>query len=277
MNFQNVRFEASYGLFQQIPPCEMPEFAFSGRSNVGKSSLINKLFNRKQLARVSAMPGKTTTINFFRLDQVRFADLRGYGYAKVSKKEKNRWSGLIGDYLASDRDIALVFQLIDMRHPPTKDDLMMIDYLVECEMPFAIVLTKMDKLSRRQQQERLAAIQTEIPYADQITILPVSSETGEGLEKIRQIIEELSCREEENDARADAQAASKRFRKRPSGLAKRKIPTIWKRQSAGSGSRFAPENWKKSSKKSYRPDNERRAKHVCSGLPAGQSRRPFMH
>ncbi|HAG56576.1 MAG TPA: YihA family ribosome biogenesis GTP-binding protein [Ruminococcaceae bacterium] len=209
MNFQNVRFEASYGLFQQIPPCEMPEFAFSGRSNVGKSSLINKLFNRKQLARVSAMPGKTTTINFFRLDQVRFADLPGYGYAKVSKKEKNRWSGLIGDYLASDRDIALVFQLIDMRHPPTKDDLMMIDYLVECEMPFAIVLTKMDKLSRRQQQERLAAIQTEIPYADQITILPVSSETGEGIEEIRQIIEELSCREEENDAPSDAQADSK--------------------------------------------------------------------
>lgn len=205
MNFQNVRFEASYGLFQQIPPCEMPEFAFSGRSNVGKSSLINKLFNRKQLARVSAMPGKTTTINFFRLDQVRFADLPGYGYAKVSKKEKNRWSGLIGDYLASDRDIALVFQLIDMRHPPTKDDLMMIDYLVECEMPFAIVLTKMDKLSRRQQQERLAAIQTEIPYADQITILPVSSETGEGIEEIRQIIEELSCREEENDAPSAAQ------------------------------------------------------------------------
>ena len=142
MNFQNVQFEASYGLFQQIPPCEMPEFAFSGRSNVGKSSLINKLFNRKQLARVSAMPGKTTTINFFRVDNVRFADLPGYGYAKVSKKEKKRWSGLIGDYLASDRDIALVFQLIDMRHPPTKDDLLMIDYLVECEMPFAVVLTK---------------------------------------------------------------------------------------------------------------------------------------
>ncbi len=196
MNFQNVRFEASYGLFSQIPPCEMPEFAFSGRSNVGKSSLINKLFNRKQLARVSAMPGKTTTINFFRLEDVRFADLPGYGYAKVSKKEKARWSGLIGDYLASDRDIALVFQLIDMRHPPTKDDLTMIDYLVECEMPFVIVLTKMDKLSRREQEERLAALQTEIPYADQITILPVSSETGEGMQAIRDIIEELSCRQE---------------------------------------------------------------------------------
>lgn len=200
MNFQNVQFEASYGLFSQIPACEMPEFAFSGRSNVGKSSLINKLFNRKQLARVSAMPGKTTTINFFRLEDVRFADLPGYGYAKVSKKEKARWSGLIGDYLASDRDIVLVFQLIDMRHPPTKDDLTMIDYLVACEMPFVIVLTKMDKLSRREQEQRLAALQTEIPYADQITILPVSSETGEGIQAIREIIEELSCQEEMEEA-----------------------------------------------------------------------------
>ena len=200
MNFQNVQFEASYGLFSQIPPSSMPEFAFSGRSNVGKSSLINKLFNRKQLARVSAMPGKTTTINFFRLENVRFADLPGYGYAKVSKKEKDRWSGLIGDYLASDRDIALVFQLIDMRHPPTKDDLTMIDYLVECEMPFAIVLTKMDKLSKRERQERLDAFMTEIPYADQLTILPVSSETGEGMDEIRRIIEELSVREEEPEA-----------------------------------------------------------------------------
>lgn len=141
MNFQNVQFEASYGLFQQIPPCEMPEFAFSGRSNVGKSSLINKLFNRKQLARVSAMPGKTTTINFFRLDNVRFADLPGYGYAKVSKKEKKRWSGLIGDYLASDRVLHWCFSCL---YAPSADErcLLMIDYLVECEMPFAVVLNQ---------------------------------------------------------------------------------------------------------------------------------------
>lgn len=220
MNFHNVEFEASYGLFSQIPPCVMPEFAFSGRSNVGKSSLINKLFNRKQLARVSAMPGKTTTINFFRLEDVRFADLPGYGYAKVSKKEKERWSGLIGDYLASDRDIALVFQLLDMRHPPTQDDLVMIQYLVECEMPFVIVLTKMDKLTRRQQEERLEAFRTEIPYGDEVTILPVSSETGEGMEALRDIIEELSGRdpeaaeEESGDFAQDAQTeeAIRQFR-----------------------------------------------------------------
>ena len=98
MNFQNVQFEASYGLFQQIPPCEMPEFAFSGRSNVGKSSLINKLFDRKQLARVSAMPGKTTTINFFRVDNVRFADLPGYGYAKISKSISENWGDMMEEY-----------------------------------------------------------------------------------------------------------------------------------------------------------------------------------
>lgn len=192
MNFQNVQFEASYGLFQQIPPCEMPEFAFSGRSNVGKSSLINKLFNRKQLARVSAMPGKTTTINFFRVDNVRFADLPGYGYAKVSKKEKKRWSGLIGDYLASDRDIALVFQLIDMRHPPTKDDLMMVDFLIQNEFPFVIVLTKKDKLSKKQQEERMAALMQEIPFADQIHMIPFSAVKGDGVEQLRAIIDEIA-------------------------------------------------------------------------------------
>lgn len=192
MNFQNVQFEASYGLFQEIPPCEMPEFAFSGRSNVGKSSLINKLFNRKQLARVSAMPGKTTTINFFRVDNVRFADLPGYGYAKVSKKEKKRWSGLIGDYLASDRDIALVFQLIDMRHPPTKDDLMMVDFLIQNEFPFVIVLTKKDKLSKKQQEERMAALMQEIPFADQIHMIPFSAVKGDGVEQLRAIIDEIA-------------------------------------------------------------------------------------
>ena len=182
----------------QYPEDNVAEIAFAGRSNVGKSSLLNLLTNRKSLARVSGSPGKTRTINFYRInDAFRIVDLPGYGYAKVSKKEKKRWSGLIGDYLASDRDIALVFQLIDMRHPPTKDDLLMIDYLVEYEMPFAVVLTKMDKLSQRERAERLASLQTEIPYADQITILPVSAQTGEGIEEIRQIIEELACRENE--------------------------------------------------------------------------------
>lgn len=204
MNFHDVVFEASYGLFSQIPPPLLPEFAFSGRSNVGKSSLINKLFNRKALARVSATPGKTATINFYRLGGLHFVDLPGYGYAKVSKQEKKRWSGLIGDYLASDRDIALIFQLVDMRHPPTKDDLQMIDFLVEYEIPFVVVLTKMDKLSKREQAERLQKLQSEIPYADQLTFLPVSSETGEGMQALRDIITEIENADAAPDQEDDA-------------------------------------------------------------------------
>ncbi len=195
MNFHNIAFESSYGRFDQLPPSDVAEIAFAGRSNVGKSSMINKIFNRKQLARVSAMPGKTVTINFFRLENVRFADLPGYGYAKVAKSEKQRWAQLIEGYFNDGRNIQLVFQLVDMRHPPTADDLQMIDYLIEHEFPFVVVLTKRDKLSKKQQADRLAALQQEIPYADQITMIPFSAETGEGVEEIRSIIEEIAAQD----------------------------------------------------------------------------------
>ena len=192
MNYHLVSFERSFGLFSQLPPSDMPEIAFAGRSNVGKSSMINKIFNRKQLARVSATPGKTATINFFRLAPLRFVDLPGYGFAKVSRGEKNRWAELIEGYFADNRQIALVFQLIDMRHSPTKDDLQMVQFLVEQQLPFVIVLTKKDKLSKTQQQQRLQSLQEEIPYASQITMIPFSAETGEGVEEIHQIIEEIA-------------------------------------------------------------------------------------
>jgi len=193
VNFHNVAFEASYGLLHQLPESDLIEIAFSGRSNVGKSSMINKVLGRKSLARTSSMPGKTTTINFFRLENVRFADLPGYGYAKVSKSEKQRWAKLIEGYFRSDRNLQLVFQLVDMRHPPTKDDLSMIDFLIEYEFPFVIVLTKQDKLSKRQQAERLEALAAELPYADQLTMIPFSAETGEGVEAVRQIIGEIAA------------------------------------------------------------------------------------
>lgn len=193
MTWNQIEFEASYGLFEQIPPCETIEIAFSGRSNVGKSSLINKIFNRKQIARVSSMPGKTTTINFFKLENVRFADLPGYGYAKVAKTEKQRWSELIGNYLHSDRDIVLVFQLVDIRHAPTKDDLVMLNYLIDSETPFVVVLTKADKLNERQKRERMDAIQADLPCADQITMVVTSAETGEGIERLHEIIDELAA------------------------------------------------------------------------------------
>jgi len=193
MNYHNVTFETSFGMFSQLPKSDMIEIAFAGRSNVGKSSMINKVFNRKQLARVSATPGKTATINFFKLENIRFVDLPGYGYAQVSKGEKRRWAELIEGYFADDRRLELVFQLIDMRHAPTKDDLHMINYLIEQEFPFVIVLTKKDKLSKKQQEERMAGFLKEIPYADQITMIPFSSETGEGVAEIREIIEEIAA------------------------------------------------------------------------------------
>jgi GTP-binding protein len=192
MNYNNVKFLTSYGTFQQIPPCAKREIAFSGRSNVGKSTLINKIFNRKNLARVSSVPGKTATINFFELENVHFVDLPGYGYAKVSKGEKERWAGLIEGYLNSDRDIRLIIQLIDMRHAPSQDDLHMIDFLIENELPFIIVLTKADKLKKMARLERMEAFKKEIPYYDQITVVPFSSETREGVEEVRKIIEEIS-------------------------------------------------------------------------------------
>ena len=198
MNFQQVRFETSFGRLDQLPPSQMPELVFAGRSNVGKSSLINKLFSQKSLARVSATPGKTATINFFRGGQMRFVDLPGYGYAKVSRQEKLRWASLIEGYFAQDRDIRLVFSLVDMRHPPTNDDLMMIEFLIESELPFVVVLTKADKLSAAQQRKRLEELEQELPYGDQITVIPFSAVTGLGVEALREIINEIEADRDED-------------------------------------------------------------------------------
>lgn len=192
MNFNKAEFFRAYGEFSQLPKSDRIEIAFAGRSNVGKSSLINKVFNRKNLARVSAVPGKTATINFYSLENIYLVDLPGYGYAKVAKSDKVRWSGLIEGYLHDDRDMRLVFQLIDMRHPPTGDDIHMINFLIESEMPFTIVFTKADKLSKREREERMAGFAAEIPYFDDIEKVEFSAQTGEGAEKIRQIIEEIA-------------------------------------------------------------------------------------
>ncbi len=195
MNYNKAEFHASYGTFSQIPACSRMEIAFAGRSNVGKSTLINKIFNRKNLARVSSVPGKTATINFYGLENVFFVDLPGYGYAKVAKSEKRRWSELIEGYLNSGRDLRLVFLLIDMRHAPSADDLHMINYLINAELPFVIILTKADKLKVMQRKARMEAFAEEIPYFDEIHIVPFSSQTFEGVEEVRNIIEELAQEE----------------------------------------------------------------------------------
>lgn len=194
MNYQQAQFKAAYGTYKQLPTPERIEIAFSGRSNVGKSSLINRLFGRKSLARVSATPGKTATINFYELENIHFVDLPGYGYAKVAKTEKERWNDLIGGYLADERrDIALVFQLVDMRHPPSKDDLQMIEYLIANELPFVVVLTKADKLNKTERTKRLEALKTELPYYDELTVVPFSALTDEGVGALRGIIEDIAA------------------------------------------------------------------------------------
>lgn len=192
MNFNKAEFFASYGEYKQLPPAEKIEFAFAGRSNVGKSSLINKIFNRKSLARVSSVPGKTATINFYKVDDCFMADLPGYGYAKIAKSDKLRWSSLIEGYLMSDRDIALVFQLIDMRHPPSEDDLHMISFMIDNELPFVIIFTKADKLTKNQRIQRMEGFRNEIEYFDDITCVEFSAVTGEGVDEIRKIIEEVA-------------------------------------------------------------------------------------
>ena len=188
MNINNVVFERSFGVSSQLTPSTMPEIAFAGRSNVGKSSLLNKLFNRKGLAKVSQTPGKTATINFFSCDGVRFVDLPGYGYAKVSKSDKSRWSELIEGYFNQDRDLALVVSLVDIRHEASDLDVNMNGFLQEAELPYAVVLTKADKLSRQQQMKQKAALKKQLKLGADVPLVVCSSEKGTGIDELRSLI-----------------------------------------------------------------------------------------
>ena len=190
MNYNNAKFEQSYGISSQLPESSAPEIAFAGKSNVGKSSLLNKLFNRKQLARVSSVPGKTITINFFDVDGVKFVDLPGYGYAKISKQEKLRFAELMEGYFNQERSIRLVVLLVDMRHAPSRDDIGMIEFLKDREIPFLIVLTKSDKLNKTEYNNRLAAFETELSAAGDVVKIPFSSQNGNGLDLIKKHLEE---------------------------------------------------------------------------------------
>lgn len=189
INYNLAHFVASYGKASQIPPSTCPEVSFVGRSNVGKSSIMNKLFGRKGLVKVSSTPGKTANINFFEADGIHFVDLPGYGFAQRSKAERDRWAVLIGDFLESERSFNLVVSLVDIRHDPSKLDFEMVDYLRENEFNFVVALTKADKLSRAQQARQLASIrkQLELP-AEQIFV--TSSQTGAGVGELKRRIAE---------------------------------------------------------------------------------------
>ncbi len=190
MNFNEVKFEFASGAPEQLPKSDVPEIVFSGHSNVGKSSLINKLVQRKALARVSSQPGKTATINFYRLKEFRMVDLPGYGYAKVSKKEKERWAKLVEGYFAQDRKRALVIQILDLRHPPTDDDLHMVDFLYRGGFNFAVVLTKSDKLKKTQFEKQMEYFKDIFSEISHIKLIPFSAVNGNGNEDVRNLIRE---------------------------------------------------------------------------------------
>lgn len=190
MNFNNVTFDRSFGTSAQLPPSTLPEVAFAGRSNVGKSSLLNKLVGRKNLAHVSQKPGKTATINFFQAGDAYLVDLPGYGYAQVSKTERERWAELIEGYFNQDRNFALVCSLIDVRHPASALDENMVGFLQEAELPFLIVLTKGDKLSKSKCSQQRAAIKRQLKLADDVPMVITSSLKGDGMDELRRIIQQ---------------------------------------------------------------------------------------
>lgn len=190
MNWNKVDFEAAFGTLEQLTESNLPEICFSGRSNVGKSSLINKILNRKSIARVSSTPGKTVTINFYRLGEFRLVDLPGYGYAKVTDRDRERWAELMEGYFRTGRNIKLCLQLIDMRHPATEFDISMLEFLRHFEIPYTVVLTKCDKLNKTEFSNRLTALKQELgELGEGIEIIPFSALKGIGADQIRQTVE----------------------------------------------------------------------------------------
>ena len=190
MDLHRIRFERSFGISSQLPASDLPEIVFTGRSNVGKSSLINKLFNRKGLARTSQTPGKTSTINFFCTDEARFVDLPGYGFAQVAQSEKDRWSELINGYFTQERRFCLVLALVDIRHAASKLDEGMLYFLQETELPYALVLTKADKLSKQQQMKQKAALMKQLNIGRYVPVIACCSANGTGIDTLRSLMSE---------------------------------------------------------------------------------------
>ena len=191
MRFDIIEFDRAFGTGKQLTKSEIPEIVFAGKSNVGKSSLINKLFGRKSIARVSSTPGKTITVNFFKGDGVYFVDLPGYGYAKRNAGEIKRWAELMESYFGTGRNIALVVQLLDMRHKPTADDMTMLNFLTEKQIPFVIVLTKSDKLNKSETEKRREELKKELEDYSGITKIEFSSVNGNGCEELKNYITKI--------------------------------------------------------------------------------------
>ena len=193
MVIKNVSLDIVCGITSKLPDTGRPEVAFAGKSNVGKSSLINSLVNRKALARTSAQPGKTQTINFYNINEsIYLVDLPGYGYAKVPQSEKEKWGKMIERYLHTSRVLKAVFLLVDIRHDPSANDKMMYDWVVHNGYNPIIIATKMDKLKRSQIQKNLKAIKTGLNLRPGSIMIPFSAETKQGRDEIWALIDELT-------------------------------------------------------------------------------------
>ncbi|PKR79166.1 YihA family ribosome biogenesis GTP-binding protein [Halalkalibacillus sediminis] len=176
----------------QYPSENLPEVALAGRSNVGKSSFINKMIQRKALARTSSKPGKTQTLNFYRInEQLMFTDVPGYGYAKVSKTEREKWGRMMEEYFQTRKELKLTVLLVDMRHPPTEDDIIMYDFLKHYEIPVMIVATKLDKVKKAQRQKHLKIIREALDIEEGDELVAFSAETAEGKDQAWKVLKSV--------------------------------------------------------------------------------------
>lgn len=197
MVIKKVELETVCGYTSKLPDNDKPEIAFAGKSNVGKSSLINSLMNRKSLARISSQPGKTQTINFYNInDAMYLTDLPGYGYAKVSQKEKEKWGKMIENYLNNSKQLRAVFLLIDIRHDPSANDKMMYEWMVYQGFHPIIVATKMDKIKRSQLQKQIKAVKVGLDVEPDTIIIPFSAVTKQGREEIWDLMDQIIGYEE---------------------------------------------------------------------------------
>lgn len=194
MNYQNVKFKLSAAKADQFPRDGIPQIAFAGKSNVGKSSVINRVLQRKNLAFVGSSPGKTIHINYFLVDETAYlVDLPGYGYAKVSRSEKERWSRLMESYFSSPELITLGILIVDARHAPTQNDVIMANWFQQSGCPFAVVANKLDKLKKSQISSNIDLIRQDLSLSDDTILLPFSAEKGTNRDELIGIIEHVVC------------------------------------------------------------------------------------